>query len=111
MSAAIAQTFDDVVPFEDRGTSARELMSNSMLFDEFKYRVPGRCRRGGGSTGPPTLFHAVPTYQLVKMMWRLLLSQTPRHNPANQPLPDWAETWMRAYEHGEDMTTFAGSTD
>jgi Predicted metal-dependent hydrolase len=109
MADAVAQTFDEVVPFEDRGVSARELMSN-LLFDEFKYRVPGGRRRRARLTGPPTLFHAVPTGQLVKMVWRLALSQTPHHDPTDQPLPDWADIWMREYNRGVDMTTFAGTT-
>jgi hypothetical protein len=52
--------FDEVVPFEDRGASAQEL----------------------------------------------LLSQALHHDPADQPLPDWADTWMREYAQGRDMTTF-----
>ena len=42
------------------------------------------------------------------MVWRLWLSQTPYHDPADQPLPDWADTWMREYDRGTDMTAFAG---
>ena len=83
-------------------------MSN-LLFDEFKYRVPGGRRRRARRAGPPTLFHAVPTTALVKMVWRLMLSQTPKHDPADQPLPKWADTWMREYDQGADMTTFFGS--
>ena len=81
-------------------------MSN-LLFGEFKYRVPGGRRRRGRH-GPPIEFHAVPTAQLVKMVWRLMLSQTPHHDPADQPLPDWAAEWMRQYDRGTDMTTFFG---
>jgi len=44
--------------------------------------------------------------QLLKMLWGLALSQTPHHDPANQPLPDWADSWMREYGRGTDMTTF-----
>ena len=103
LSEAVAKTFDEVIPFEDRGVSAQQLMSNSMLFGEFKHRLPGgRPRRDN----PPTLFHAVPTTQLVTMAWRLALSQMPHHDPTDQPLPDWADTWMREYERGSDMTTF-----
>jgi hypothetical protein len=40
------------------------------------------------------------------MVWRLLLSQAPHHDPADQPLPAWADTWMREYDLGRDMTTF-----
>jgi hypothetical protein len=42
------------------------------------------------------------------MLWGLALSQTPYHDPADQPLPDCVDTWMREYERGTDMTTFAG---
>ncbi len=103
---AIATTIDDVVPFEDRGLSAVELLSGGFFTREFRNRLPSRSRRA--ATGPPSLFHAVPTVQLVKMAWRLALSQTPRHDPADQPLPDWANTWMREYDRGTDMTRFFG---
>jgi hypothetical protein len=52
----------------------------------------------------------VPTRQLLAMVWRLLLSQMPHHDPADQPLPDWADTWMREYDRGVDMTTFFPTT-
>jgi hypothetical protein len=42
------------------------------------------------------------------MAWRLALSQTPNHDPKEQPLPDWADTWMAEYAGGADMTAFAG---
>ncbi|OBK75625.1 metal-dependent hydrolase [Mycobacterium sp. 1164985.4] len=101
---AIAGEFDRIVPFEDRGASTRELLSGAFLTGELKQRL-GR-RHGNGA---PTIFHSVPTRHLLTMVWRLALSQTPYHDPADQPLPDWAEEWMRAYDRGDDMTTFFGS--
>lgn len=106
---AVAKIFDDVIPIQDRGASAQALLSNSMLFGEFQYRLPGGRRRRAPRNDPPTLFHAVPTSQLLTMVWRLMLSQTPHHDPADQPLPDWADTWMREYERGSDMTAFYGA--
>ena len=108
LAQTVAETFDRVIPFEDRGASARELMSSGLMTREFKYRTPGGRRRRGN--GPPSIFQAVPTIQLVKMVWRLTLSQTPYHDPADQPLPEWADTWMREYDRGTDMTTFFGSS-
>jgi predicted metal-dependent hydrolase len=102
----VAKVFDEVVPFEDRGASAQELLSISLLYGEFTFRGPGGTRRRARRGGPPTLFSEVPTRQLLTMVWRLLLSQTPHHDPADQPLPDWAATWMREYDQGRDMTTF-----
>jgi hypothetical protein len=109
LAQTVAETFDKVIPFEDRGASARELMSRGLMTREFRYRVPGGRRRRARGDGPPSIFQTVPTSQLVKMVWRLALSQTPKHNPADQPLPDWADTWMREYDRGTDMTTFVGS--
>ena len=108
MADRIARTFDEVIPFEDRGASAQALMSIKLLVGEFKYRGPGGARRRARDGGPPTLFSAVPTRGLAAMVWRLLLSQTPHHDPAGQPLPSSADTWMREYERGTDMTTYFG---
>jgi hypothetical protein len=106
VSSSIAKVFDEVVPFEDRGASAQELLSISLLYGEFTFRGPGGRRRRARRGGPPTLFGDVPTRQLFAMVWRLLLSQAPHHDPADQPLPDWADTWMHEYEQGSDMTKF-----
>lgn len=107
VAADIAQTIDDVVPLEDRGASAKDLMSIGLLVDEFRYRGPGGGRRRARRQGCPTMFSAVPTGDLGKMVWRLVLSQAPNHDPGEQPLPDWADTWMTEYARGTDMTTFA----
>jgi hypothetical protein len=83
-------------------------MSIALLVDDFKFRGPGGRRRRSRHGGTPTLFNAVPTGDLAKMVWRLALSQTPNHDPKEQPLPDWADTWMAEYARGADMTAFAG---
>lgn len=110
VAADIAATVDEVVPCAERGVSAQELMGLAMLVDEFKYRGPGGSRRRR-RRDTPTLFGTVPTGDLVRMLWRLLLSQTPHHNPAHQPLPEWAAVWMAEYDRGTDMTRFAGAGD
>jgi predicted metal-dependent hydrolase len=110
VAADIARTMDEVVPFADRGVSARELMSTSLLVDEFRYRGPGGGRRRARRRHGPTLFQSVPTRELATMVWRLALSQAPNHDPRDQPLPDWAHTWMAEYERGTDMTTFAAQS-
>jgi predicted metal-dependent hydrolase len=108
MAEQIARTFDEVIPFDERGASAQALMSIELLVGDFKYRGPGGARRRARAGGPPALFSAVPTGDLATMVWRLLLSQTPHHDPADQPLPSSADTWMREYEKGTDMTTYFG---
>ena len=108
LSAMIAKTFDEVVPFEERGASAEALMSIKLLVGEFKYRGPGGAKRRAREGGPVTLFNPVPTGELAAMVWRLILSQTPHHDPAHQPLPASADEWMREYANGTDMTTYFG---
>jgi predicted metal-dependent hydrolase len=106
LAAAIARTVDEVVPVAERVVSAEDLMSPALLVDDFKHRGPGGRRRAARRSGPPTLFSTVPTSHLAKMVWRLALSQMPNHNPAHQPLPVWADTWMSEYARGTDMTVF-----
>ncbi|OMC41380.1 hypothetical protein A5740_23210 [Mycobacterium sp. GA-1841] len=108
VAASIARVIDAEVPLEDRIVSAEELMSPAMFVDEFKFRgTAGRRRKRLGLS--PTLFGSVPTGDLARMGWRLVLSQTPYHDPADQPLPTWAATWMAEYARGADMTTFVPS--
>ncbi|QZA09646.1 metal-dependent hydrolase [Mycolicibacter heraklionensis] len=107
IAAAIGRTIDEVVPAEERVVSAEELMSAALLVNEFKFRGPGGRRRRTRLSGPPTLFGSVPSGDLTRMVWRLALSQMPYHDPADQPLPDWAGTWMSEYDNGADMTVFS----
>ncbi|MGO8768390.1 MAG: metal-dependent hydrolase [Mycobacterium sp.] len=108
LSQKIAESFDKHVPFEDRGVSVQDVLT-STLTGELKYRVRGGRRRHARAGSATTMFHAVPTKQLTTMLWRLLLSQTPNHDPADQPLPDWFDTWVSEYERGTDMTMFYGA--
>lgn len=109
LSAMIAKTFDGVIPFEERGASAEELMSIKLLVGEFAYRGPGGAKRRVRDGNPATLFNPVPTRELAAMVWRLILSQTPHHDPADQPLPAGADVWMREYVKGTDMTKYFGA--
>jgi predicted metal-dependent hydrolase len=102
----IVEGFDENVPLADRGVSARDALTSGLFAGELKRRLPFvRSRRAGL---PPSIFHAVPAETIARMIWRLVLSQTPMHDPADQPLPAWADEWMRAYEGGADMTTYFG---
>jgi hypothetical protein len=33
---------------------------------------------------------------------RVLMSQTPLHDPAHEPLPEFADRWFARYERGDD---------
>ncbi|EHB45718.1 Uncharacterized conserved protein UCP07580 [Mycolicibacterium rhodesiae JS60] len=106
----IAEHIDDAVPVEDRIVSATELLGGGGFVQDLviKRLTPRRRRDPHEITG---IFDSVPMGGLVKMVVRLALSQTPYHDPANQPLPEWADIWMREYDRGTDMTTFVGSAN
>ena len=43
------------------------------------------------------------------MVWQLAKSQTPGHDPAQEPLPTWVGEWHEAYDSGADVTTYEGA--
>lgn len=107
--------FDATVPFLWQPANPSfsvfcNVFMSSVLTAELRFRGPGGGRRRVRAGSPRTLFEAVPTRQLITMLSRLLLSQTPNHDPADQPLPEWAGTWMDEYERGTGMTSFVGTS-
>ncbi|HEX4190897.1 MAG TPA: metal-dependent hydrolase [Marmoricola sp.] len=100
----IVAGFDQHVPQADRVVSASRTLSIALARAEL--RSP--ARRQGADGTPPSMLGRVPRAHLRSMLWHLLLSQTPKHDPANQPLPDLAFAWMAAYESGADLTRFTG---
>lgn len=97
ISNTVARAFDEHIPPAERGASAEQVMADA-LRSELRYRI--------GRRNPLPVFYAVPAIDLIRMLWRLALSQTPHHDPADQPLPQWAATWMAEYDRGTDMTAF-----
>ncbi|BBZ50952.1 metal-dependent hydrolase [Mycobacterium heidelbergense] len=51
---------------------------------------------------PPALAHLSNRQKSVAML-RILESQTPWHNPTDQPLPRFADRWFRRYNDGADI--------
>lgn len=101
----IVAGFDEHVPQADRVVSASKTLSMAMVRAEL-----ARPRnRVGGPGRPPSMLHGVPRSQLRSMLWHLAKSQTPHHDPADQPLPALAFAWMRAYENGADLTRFTNA--
>jgi predicted metal-dependent hydrolase len=103
----IVRGFDEHVPLADRWVSAHDALTSGLFAGELKRRLP--FHRGHSTAMPPSVFHAVPATTIMSMMWRLALSQTPKHDPAVQPLPAWADEWMSAYDRGADMTAYFGT--
>lgn len=102
----IAAGFDRVVPESERVISARAAMGMDILSGELLRRAPFRRNPKASA---PSLLNEVPNREIASMLWRLLLSQMPNHNPTDQPLPEYAGVWMSEYARGTDMTAFCGT--
>ena len=62
-----------------------------------------RCRRPY-----PAPFGPVPRRARLWSNLRTLIAQTPRRDPAREPVPDWLAEWRDAYRRVHDMTIFYG---
>jgi predicted metal-dependent hydrolase len=103
----ILDGFERHVPLEDRLIKTRRLLPKHSWFREVRARLLGL----DPARDPyPTAFHAVPAAELASTAFRLLRAQLPSHRPADEPVPRWTETWYAAYERGDDMTTFEGTS-
>ena len=60
------------------------------------------------SSNHPSMLGHVPGRDLRTMLWRETKAQMPRHDPAHEPLPAWAERWHEAFDSGADVTTYEG---
>jgi predicted metal-dependent hydrolase len=77
----------------------------AMLREEFRAHVP----REESSTRGQRAFNNLPRRDKWVASARILLSQTPWHNPQHAPIPAGSELWFEAYGRGEDMTRFLGA--
>lgn len=57
---------------------------------------------GPGPRVRPAL-HTVPWKQKLGTAARVLMSQTPLHDPAKEPLPVFADRWFQRYSQGDDV--------
>jgi predicted metal-dependent hydrolase len=87
------------VPLSERGIDARDFGPLSGILAAIR-RTTARDRTTARTH--PAL-HTVPWSQKLTTGARVLLSQTPFHNPANEPLPDFADRWFQRYDRGDDI--------
>ncbi|MGB8502032.1 metal-dependent hydrolase [Mycobacterium sp.] len=89
------------VPLEERKVDARTLMPGYRVRESLK----GKSRFGKWATAQsaPPAYYPVPWGQKIVASARILMSQTPFHNPAHEPLPEFADRWFERYERGDDV--------
>ncbi|KWX68462.1 metal-dependent hydrolase [Mycobacterium sp. NAZ190054] len=89
--AVIADGVNTHVPEAERVVDARTLLPGYGLRTAFRQKTPAA-------------FAGVPLGEKLIAGVRILLSQTPFHNPGNEPLPDFADEWFTRWERGDDVT-------
>ena len=96
--------FEEHVPLEDRHISTKAVGPSGLYLSELRDRFP----LGRRPTRTSMLSH-VRGRDLRTMLWRETKAQTPRHNPADEPLPTWVSDWHSAFDSGADITTYEGA--
>ena len=96
----IADGVNAHVPESDRKVDARTLLPTFGA----RQALSQRLRRRGGNPAMPNAFATVPRAQRLAAVARVLLSQSPFHNPADQPLPAFADRWFERWNSGGDVT-------
>jgi hypothetical protein len=97
--SVIADGVNDHVPPADRQVDARTLLPAYGALQNVKRKLPWVAR---GQVVPPP-FASVPRKQRLVAAGRVLLSQTPFHNPQQEPLPEFADRWFQRWDRGGDV--------
>jgi predicted metal-dependent hydrolase len=97
--------FEQHVPIEDRQVPTSAVGPSGLWLGELSARLSIGRRRGDRHS----MLSHVPGAHLRTMVWQLVKSQTPGHDPAREPLPTWVDEWHAAYDAGADVTTYEGA--
>ena len=95
--------FEEHVPAKDRLISTKRVSPSGLYLSELRDRF-GRRADGGYQS----MLSHVTGHDLRTMLWRETKGQMPRHDPAREPLPQWAARWHESYNTGADVTTYEG---
>ncbi|MBB3602121.1 putative metal-dependent hydrolase [Mycolicibacterium sp. BK556] len=94
----IAEGVNEHVPEEDRKVDARTFLPAFSMRQAVKQRLARR------QASTPNAFATVPRRERLVSAGRVLMSQTPFHDPANDRLPEFADRWFARWKAGDDIT-------
>jgi predicted metal-dependent hydrolase len=95
----IADGVNSHVPLADRHVDARTLLPSFTIAQALR----------GKHSDVPAPFAEVALKEKLVAGTRVLLSQTPFHDPAQEPLPEFAARWFDRYDSGGDVVRWYGS--
>jgi predicted metal-dependent hydrolase len=98
----IADGVNKHVPEHDRKLDARTFLPTFRVRQTLRHPFAFAGRRARRAT--PSAFSSVPRRQILVAVARVLLSQTPFHDPADEPLPEFAGRWFERWDAGHDVT-------
>ena len=99
VTAIIADGVNKHVPWADRQVDARTMLPGYNL----RQSVRRRLSRTTAQPSTPSALSSVAQREKAVAVARVLLSQTPFHNPAHEPLPDFADEWFDRWDRGGDV--------
>jgi predicted metal-dependent hydrolase len=103
----IADGVNAHVPLEDRHVDARTLLPSFTISQSLRSKLAFGAARAGSAVPAP--FAGVPLKEKLVASARVLLSQTPFHDPAHEPLPEFADRWFDRYDRGGNVVRWYGS--
>jgi predicted metal-dependent hydrolase len=109
-SAVAFRGFDRHVPLEVRRAPASELAVGWAEVRAKLVRLWPYAHKPDDATRYPDQFATIPRMQLLRMVYRLIRSQHPRHLPQTEQTPPFADEWMAAYDRGRDVVRWYGDT-
>ena len=99
--AIIADGVNAHVPESERKIDARTLLPAFGIRSSLRQKLS--FGRSAANPIPPA-FSGIPQKQKLVAVARVLMSQTPFHNPAHEPLPEFADEWFARWDRGGDVT-------
>jgi predicted metal-dependent hydrolase len=109
-STVACHGFDEHVPFEARLAPASELVMGWAELRAKLARLWPLAREQKDEPTYPHEFATVPRMELWRMVYRLIRSQHPRHSPATEQTPPFADEWIAEYDRGRDVVNWYGAT-
>ncbi len=108
-SAVACYGFDEHVPFEVRLAPASELALGMGEIRAKLSRLFTFTSKPQDQPQYPDHFANVPRMELLRMVYRLARSQHPRHSPATEETPPFADEWLAEYDRGRDVVDWYGA--
>jgi predicted metal-dependent hydrolase len=109
-SSVICRGFDQHVPYEERLAAASELATGWKELRAALVRFWPFGDKAKPAHPVPGQFATIPRMELLRMVYRLMRSQHPRHSPAAEEIPPFAGEWLADYDRGRDVVNWYAGT-